>query len=420
VRIAINDHLGHAPQVQLSRALAARGHDVLHVYSRDVQSPKADLRRRADDPSSLTIEGLAHGYSASATFFGQRFREARFGSVVARRVMAFRPDVVIACNNPLDVQRKLQGSCRRAKIPFVFWFQEFQAVRIDQSIEDRGALLNVAAGSYYHSLERWLLQRSDAIIPIADDLLGILAQSWDVYDRQCMVVRNWAPLDSVRPSSKSNAFSNAQDIAAKRVALYVGGLGPMEDPMRLVELAEQLRGRSDVALVVVSEGDGVDRVAHEARSRKLANLKVLPFQPYELYGDVLASADVLIGLVKSDAGVLFVPSKVSSYLCAARPVVLSAPWQNLAAQTIRESRGGIVVSPDEPAALAEAVAGYLDDEDLARQTGLRGRAYAEQAFDIATIADRFERLCERLHKGPRRQRGRSLEIRPNSKPSSIT
>ena len=36
----------------------------------------------------------------------------------------------------------------------------------------------------------------------------------------------------------------------------------------------------------------------------------------------------------ADAGVLFVPSKVSSYLCAGRPIVLAAPQQNLAAQSV--------------------------------------------------------------------------------------
>ncbi|HWV43557.1 glycosyltransferase family 4 protein [Pseudorhodoplanes sp.] len=404
MRIVVNDHLGHAPQVQLSRALASRGHDVLHLYSSDAQSPKADLRRRPEDPPNLAVEGLSLGARPSASFFGQRFQEARFSRIVARRVLEFRPDIAIACNNPLDVQRGVQTACQRAGIPFVSWLQDFQSVLLDQSIEGRSALLNIAAGSYYHALEQRLLQRSDAVIPIADDLLAILAESWNVYDRQCMVVRNWAPLDSVMPSSKDNAWSRTQGFAERRVALYVGTLGPMENPMALVGLAERLRSESDALVVVVAEGEGAGLVAREAQSRALDNLRVLPFQPYEIYSDILASADVLLGLVDAKAGVLFVPSKVTSYLCAGRPVVLSAPWQNLAAQSIRDSGGGRVVAPDDHAAFGDATLAYLNDASLRRETGALARAYAERTYDISSIADRFERLCERLTAGPRRRR----------------
>src|SRR5450631_3453912 len=42
-RILLNDYCGHPFQVELSRELARRGHEVLHVYSADDQTPKGDL-----------------------------------------------------------------------------------------------------------------------------------------------------------------------------------------------------------------------------------------------------------------------------------------------------------------------------------------------------------------------------------------
>lgn len=404
MRIVVNDHLGHAPQVQLSRALAARGHDVLHLYSGDVQSPKADLRRKSDDASNFQIEALRLGFRAGTRFLGARVRETKFGRAVAKRAISFKPDIVIGCNNPLDVQREVQRACRNNKIPFVYWMQDFYALRMDRVVEDRGAALRLAVGSYYHWLERALLQRSSAVVVVADDYLGILAEYWDVYDRQCMVVRNWAPLDAVQPGGKFNDWSRAQGLAEKKVVLYVGALGPMEDSMQLVELARRMTTRPDAQLVVVSQGEGAEHVARAAALQAIANLRVLPFQPYEVYGEVLASADVLVGLVGSSAGVLFVPSKISSYLCAGRPIVLAAPWQNLAAQSVRESGGGRVVPPDDPAAMGETVLAYLDDDDLRRRAGQQSRLYAEKSFDIVKIADRFENLFERLRTGPPRRR----------------
>jgi glycosyltransferase involved in cell wall biosynthesis len=403
VRIVVNDYLGHAPQVQLSRALAARGHDVLHLYNADVQTPKPDLNRQPTDPSGFAVEGLGLGASPSRSLFARRRQGSRFGRMVADRAMAFRPDVLLAGNNPLDVQRRIQAACRRARIPFVYWMHEFYSLAIDEMLENRAAPVSIAVGSYYHWLERRLLQRSDAIVPIADDFLGILAESWDVYERQCMVVRDWAPLDALKPGAKNNAWSRSFGLNERKVVLYTGSLGPMENPLLLVELAETLRARPDIEVLVISQGEAADRVAREAKACALGNLRVLPFQPYEVYGDVLASADVLVAMVDADAGVLFVPSKVTDFLCVGRPIVLSAPFQNLAATTVRESGGGRVVAPGDAAAMNEAVLAYLDDENLRSHTGARARDYAERTFDISTITGRFERLFERLRSGPPRR-----------------
>jgi glycosyltransferase involved in cell wall biosynthesis len=403
VRIVVNDYLGHAPQVQLSRALASRGHDVLHLYNADMQSPKPDLSRQPADPAGFAIDGLGLGAPPARSFLARRGQEAKLGRMIADRAMAFRPNVMLAGNNPLDVQRQVQSACQRAHVPFVYWMHEFYSLAIDRMLEDRAAPLSIAVGSYYHWLERRLLQRSDAIVPIADDFLGILAESWDVYERQCMVVRDWAPVDGLKPGDKDNPWSRGRGLADKRVALYTGALGPMESPDLLVELAEQLRARPDVQVLVVSQGEAADRIVREAKTRQLANLRVLPFQPYEVYGDMLASADVLIAMVDANAGVLFVPSKVTDFLCVGRPIALSAPWQNVAATAVRESGAGRVVPPGDAAAMTEAVLAYLDDDGLRRQAATQGRAYAERTFDIAAIADRFERLFERLRSGPPRR-----------------
>jgi glycosyltransferase involved in cell wall biosynthesis len=403
VRIVVNDYLGHAPQVQLSRALASRGHDVLHLYNADIQGPKPDLSRQPADSSGFAIEGLTLHSPPARSFFAQRRQESKLGGIVAERALAFRPDVLLAANNPLDVQRRVQSACRHAGIPFVYWMHEFYSPAIDQMVEDRAAPLGIAIGSYYHWLERRLLQRSDAIVPIADDFLGILAESWDVYDRQCMVVRHWAPLDGLKPGNKDNAWSRGLGLTGKKIALYAGTLGRMENPMLLVELAEKLRDRADVQILVVAEGEAADRLARQGQTRALANLRVLPLQPYGAYSDILASADVLIAMVDADAGVLFVPSKVTDFLCVGRPIVLSAPWQNLAATSIRESGAGRVVPAGDAAAMGEAVLAYIDDDRLQKEAAAQARSYAERTFDIAAIAGRFERLFERLRSGPPRR-----------------
>ena len=51
MHLLIHDYSGHPFQVQLSRALARRGHRVTHLYNAsNPTTPKGGLARRGDDP----------------------------------------------------------------------------------------------------------------------------------------------------------------------------------------------------------------------------------------------------------------------------------------------------------------------------------------------------------------------------------
>lgn len=396
MRIVVNDYSGHPFQVELSRSLARRGHDVLHIHFADFQTPKGDLIRHRDDPPGFAVSGLSLGRPfAKNTYFRRFMQECRYGQLVARTALGFQPDVVIGCNNPLDAQRILQNASRRLAVPFVFWLQDIYSIAITQVVRRKLPTVGAVIGARYLRLERALLGRSDAVVAITDDFLPILAQ-WGVDRTRCTVIRNWAPLRSISPVAKDNAWSRAHGLAEKKVVLYSGTLGLKHDPLLLITLAERLQPREDTVVLVVSEGASADLVKREAAVRGLENLQVLPFQPFEVYSQVLGSAEVLLSIIEPDAGIFSVPSKVLSYLCAGKAMVLSVPRENLAARTVTEIGAGLCVAPGDRAAFCEVVVGYLDNDDRRLDDGRKGRAYAENAFAIETITDRFEAVLDGL------------------------
>jgi colanic acid biosynthesis glycosyl transferase WcaI len=129
----------------------------------------------------------------------------------------------------------------------------------------------------------------------------------------------------------------------------------------------------------------------------------LPFQPYESLPAMLTSAAVLIAILEPAAGVFSVPSKVYSYHCVGRPILAAIPHENLAARMIERSGGGMVVDPTDGAAFIRAAQSLLDDPEERRAMGERARAFAETAFDIGDIADRFERILAGQPAGPVRR-----------------
>ncbi|HXQ68356.1 MAG TPA: hypothetical protein VN980_17435, partial [Alphaproteobacteria bacterium] len=118
MRILVHDYSGHAFPVQLSRALARRGHEVLHLYAAFFQSPKGKLALAPDDSASLAIEGLELGEPfAKYRFLTRRAQEQAYGALLAGRVAAFRPELVLCGQTPLDPLRNFQLWCRKHRIP---------------------------------------------------------------------------------------------------------------------------------------------------------------------------------------------------------------------------------------------------------------------------------------------------------------
>lgn len=396
MKIVINDYFGHAAPVQLSRELAARGHAVLHLYAGAAQTPKADLARRTGDPAGFEVRAIGRPEADS------RAAERAYGRELAVAVSGFGPDVVLAGNNPLSAQRILLDTCRGEGIRFVYWLKRLVSFEADAALAGTSALPRFLAESRVRWREGGLLQQSDAIVPIAEYQLTLLDEAWGISSRHAMVMRDWAPLDVVDPRPKANDWSRRNGVADQTLVLFSGTLDWPDESELLLGTAAGLRHRDDVLMLVVSGGPGAERVKAEAQARGLANLRVLPFQPYEVYADVLASADVLLAIASPHAGVFSVPTKITSYLCAARPIVLCADRSNLAADVIQQSGGGVVLDPADGAGIRGAILRLIDDAGEGAAMGGRGRAYAEQTFAIGPIADRFERLFDRLCSGPPR------------------
>lgn len=386
----IHDFAGHPFQIQLSRELAARGHQVTHVYPQGLQGPKGRLEASNTDSPRLEILGIPlqrsfRKYSPARRLAAQR----RYALDLRRAVSSRRFDVVLSGNTPVDVQFNLLGHCRRSGIGFVHWVQDVYSQALTFFLRRRFGRWAEPLSIPFRLMERSVASRAEASIVITPDFARILA-NWGVPPEKISVLENWAPLDEVRPLPRDNEWSRDHGLAPRTVFLYSGTLGMKHRPDLLYTLAKSVGPACTV--VAVSEGPGR---AYLEKLPQLPNLTLLDYQPYERLSEVLASADVLVASLETDAGQFAVPSKILSYLCAGRPMLLAAPQNNLAAAIVERSRAGLVVDPDSPEKWTQAAQQLAADPERRRLLGANARSYAEREFDIAHIARRFEEVLRR-------------------------
>ncbi|EFQ84303.1 glycosyltransferase, group 1 family protein [Aeromicrobium marinum DSM 15272] len=390
MRMLVHDFSGHPFQVQLSRELSRRGHDVVHSSCAGYVSGKGHLVAGPDE--SLTFETVGDGVVlAKDQFLKRLLQEVRLGFELVRHVRRVRPDVALMSNVQIPTLTIFALAMMVTRTPWVLWHQDVYSVAMRSFA---GAKLSrsfryVAGGVAV--AERWCSRRSSAVVAIADSFVEVHRQ-WGTADK-VTVIPNWAPLDEIVPRERKNDWSVEHRLDDTLTLLYSGTLGLKHDPALLVSVARRVReaGR-DVRLVVVNEGPAVEVIRAEA-ARHDVPVTLLPFQPYERLPEVLASGDVLVVLLDQQAGAFSVPSKTLSYLCAGRPILGLMPAENLAADLVAGVGGG-VFAPAETAMddAATWVAELLGDPERRERIGADARALAEREFALSDCADRFERI----------------------------
>jgi colanic acid biosynthesis glycosyl transferase WcaI len=417
MRIVVHDYVGYAFPAQLARALARRGHDVLFLHCRSFVAGKGRVEPSEGDPPTLAFDSVRLAGSFAKYDVRRRIaHERETGRELARRVAVFSADVVLSSNAPLIVQRVLLRTAHANGGRFVFWQQDVISAAArrggggggggvggggggrgggggwgGRGLGGSSGLVDGRAEHAVAVLERRLLRGSDAVVVISEDFLPLLRR-WGVDEARTTVIENWAPLDELPVLPHANQWAREQELADRFVFLYSGTLGFKHDPSLLLELARWADVNESV-VAVVSEGPGADWLAREGAGEPA--LRLFSYQPYQRLPEVLASADVLVALLEPDAGIFSVPSKVLTYLCAARPLLVSVAGDNLAARVVERSGGGLVVPPNDPEALIGAAGTLHADEGLRAELGGRARSYAETVFDLERIADRFEQVLER-------------------------
>lgn len=389
-RIALHDYCGHPFQFELSRELARRGHEVRHFFFAEDMGPKGNTGRLSSDPANFSIEPISIGrpYSKQNLVL-RRQADIFYGQLASQRIASFAPDVTISGNTPLEAQAPILKGVRQAGSAFVFWMQDFYSLAAAKILSRKIPVVGHAIGAYYRRLEAGMLRRSDGIVLASEDFRPAL-KDFGVSDAAADVIPNWGALDTLPLRPKDNSWAIQHGLSGKFVFLYAGTLALKHNPDLLWALAEHFEGDPEVVIAVAASGVSYDALKVRNTLEPKPNLVFLPLQPMDVFPDVLGAADVLVALLENDAGPFSVPSKVLSYFCGGRPILLSAPPSNLSVRLVEEAAAGLCVPAGDRHAFVAAANRLRGESQTSARFGAAGRAYAENAFSISNVADRFE------------------------------
>ncbi len=392
----------------LARWLVAHGHDVtVHAgvphypwWRRHDDYPHARFR---DGPIEERIDGVRvrrvdHFVPTPPVSGFKRMRlDGSWILATARAALTDRqpPEVAIMIAPPL--LGGLLGLWLRWRwgLRVVYHVQDLQL----DAARDLGMMPRPLLG-VLEMLERLILRRVDLVTTVGRAMRRRLLAKIGAA-RPIELFPNWADVAAIQPWSGANAFRLAWGATtADIVVAYAGNLGRKQG-LKTLLAAMAIAGPRDARLRFIIAGDGAERAELESHAAELRvpRLSFIPLMPSERLAEFLGAADIhCVPQLGAVAG-LVMPSKVLNIMAAGRAIVATAAPGTDLEVAVNAAGAGLVVAPEDPAALAAAVERLAGDAAMRVRLGSSGRSWVERTLSadavVASFARRLRRLVER-------------------------
>jgi glycosyltransferase involved in cell wall biosynthesis len=206
---------------------------------------------------------------------------------------------------------------------------------------------------------------------------------------ECVVVLENGVDLSRFPVGVGASTGRGSEIATRRVGV-VANLRPVKGLDSFIRAASNLSvTHHDVTFHVAGDGPLRADLKRLAVKRRLEDRLVLEGAVVDVPG-FLAGLDVAVLPSRSEG----MSNALLEYMAAGKPIVATAVGGNT--RLIDDGVHGLLVPPDDPAALAAAISRLLNDADLATRMGRTARRRVEERYSREAMVRRFEKFYLQL------------------------
>ncbi len=241
------------------------------------------------------------------------------------------------------------------------------------------------------ALELWAYRQADVVVVVSEGFRADLLRR-GVPTGKVVVIRNGVDLDRFVVGAGDDTEATRRRLGASPgdcLVLYIGAHGLSHGLISVMDAAAMLQGEP-IHLALVGDGAAKADLARRLDDLGLTNVTMLSGVPHRDVPTLLAAADIcLVPLRDVPLFSSFIPSKMFEYLGAAKAIIGAVRGEPA---TILCDAGALVIEPEHPTALAEAIRGLAADPQRRVSMGRRGRTYVEANFDRHVQAEGYREL----------------------------
>lgn len=391
---------GNAPYTSmLAEHLVERGHEVV-VLAGMPHYPEGRIQRAyrgqlgaSEEHCGVAIRRRAHYVPGRQSAFRRAIYEATFLLTGSLYQVEPRPDIIVGVSPSLSSAALAAEIGARARRPFGLIFQDLMGRAAEQSGIAGGRGVAAMTGA----AEGWIARRASSVAVVAPDFVPYLVDRGVERDR-IVHLPNWTHI--AEPLGQRAATRERLGWADdETVVLHAGNMGLKQGLEQVVEAARRAnQGPHHLRFVLM--GDGNQRPGLERAAAGLTNLVFRPFELAEAFPDTLAAADILLLSERPSVRDMSLPSKVTSYLAAGRPIVAAVAADGATAALVARSGAAVFADTADPDGILHAIATIRDDPAKAEKLGSAGRRFADTELSRRAGLARSAAFVEAIAEGP--------------------
>lgn len=379
---------------ELATDLADRGHHVTVVtsapsypYGRVFKGYRNELYKVENIEEVRVIRTWSY-ISPSKKFWPRLLHYGTYSATAFYGgLFAGRPDVIVSYSPPLPLGLSAWLLSRIFRVP---WVLQLEDLYPDAAIA-AGVLKNERIITFFLWMEKFLYRKSQHISVISRNFRQILLKK-GIRNSKIETIPVWADPDEVRPMQKQNAFRREHGLNDKFVVMYAGNIGLTSCLEDVLFAADILREQKDIQFVIIGEGVKKEFLEAEMQAKQLTNILFLPFQPREIFPEMLAAADLSLVTLNTEAALSSLPSKIFNVMASARPILAVTPPGSEIMQIVEDAGCGWNVPPASPAKLANAIVLLRGQAAELIQMGQNGRTCLEMNYSRIRCVDAHEKM----------------------------
>jgi colanic acid biosynthesis glycosyl transferase WcaI len=301
-----------------------------------------------------------------------------------------QPEVVILVSPALFASAiaivRARLSPRRPSV--VLWVQDLYSL----GVAETGTLGSFGA-RIMSSIEAYILRRADKVVVIHDRFRRHVVGSLGVKNDHVSVVRNWTHL-SGSPVSNVNyrvKFGWGDDL----IILHAGNMGAKQALETVIESA-RLADEDAAPIRFVLLGGGNQRDALVRLGAGIQRLQFLDSLSEDDFIGAMGASDILLVNEKPGVAEMAVPSKLTSYFSARRPVIAATDAGSITADEITAAGAGVRVNAGDPRALLLAALELGANDKLRASMGESGARFQEDVLSRQTAIAHYAEIISSL------------------------
>jgi colanic acid biosynthesis glycosyl transferase WcaI len=338
--------------------------------------------------NGVEISRLLHSVPRKMTAPRRATYEASYCAHTILRARNERPDLIIAISPALGGAVAGAVLARRFKCPLVLHVQDLMAMATSQS-GLTGASRTTAITA---RLEGWAFRSASKVAVISDGFREHVS-AYGVPDEDIHLVPNWIRIQA--STHERDAARDELRWSKDRILLiHTGNMGFKQDLANVIGAAKLVENPSIEFILI---GDGSQRRELERQASGMSNVRFLGVVKDSQYALMLAAADVLLINERSSVREMSVPSKLTSYLAAGRPIVAAVSQLGASRHFLDQTNGvALLVEPGNPRDLAATLEDLVSKEEQLTAMRHASRTYAMGFLDRSVGLGKFGELLRQV------------------------